>query len=101
MPHDLTESGAFSCLSLTEIRCALLRLPNPQSKPLNSNVWETGLSQLTGISPDVRASKGGSSDTDVEGPSKRQLGAGQIRVVSGSPSFVAVVQSTDLGHRHD
>jgi hypothetical protein len=50
--------------------------------------------------PDVRASNGGSSDTDVEAE-QETVGAGQIRVVSGSPSFVAVVQSTDLGHRHD
>ena len=50
--------------------------------------------------PDVRASNGGSSDTGVEAE-QETVGAGQIRIVSGSPSFVAVVQSTHLGHGHD
>jgi hypothetical protein len=31
---------------------------------------------------------------------QRRRAARQIWVVSGSPSFIAVMQSTDLGHRH-
>jgi len=36
-----------------------------------------------------------------QGAQDRQRAAWQIRALSGSLSFVAVVQSSDLQHRHD
>ena len=49
---------------------------------------------------DARVCKAHSSNTEANGPGGKARGAVESGF-SGSPSFVAVVQSTDLRHRHD
>jgi hypothetical protein len=72
----------------------------PPTGPRSSSSLRPCLSLVTKFA-DALVYKGAQFEHKFQWPKERKHVAWWIRAFSGSPSFVAVMLSTDLRHRHD
>ena len=71
------------------------------TRPRGSDSWRPWLMLVNPLRMMQACQRSRDQTQIAEGQSERQWVTWWIRTLSGSPSFVAVLQSTDLRHTHD